>query len=81
MIDFDSIQKFIPFVCAAGAQQPHWNIQRIIEAVIIAAIAGGMSTWATQQVLTERINTLQTSVSKVEAQVDQIRRDLYRPIK
>lgn len=81
MIHLEDLEKFVPFICAAGSQQPHWNIQRIVEAVIIAAIAGGMSVWATQQVLTERISGMERSLTKVEKKVDQMQRDLYRPVK
>ena len=42
--------QWAPFILSAGVK-PHLSLARIIEAVIIAAIAGGVSVWATAQVL------------------------------
>ena len=72
--------KFLPFLCMTGMGQPKWNVTRIIEAIIIAGLAAGASTWATQKVILVKVDNLQDTISKVEKQVDRIQRDLYRPI-
>jgi hypothetical protein len=78
-MDLKDPTSWIPFMLTAGGQSTHLNIQRIFEAVLIAAVAGGVATWGTQQVLVYRIGSLEQSVLEVKREVGEIRRDIYRP--
>lgn len=63
MIDIDSISKFIPFALVTG-RTPHWNVQRIIEGLLIAGITGAITLYGVQKTQ--------------EVQIMSIREDLYR---
>ena len=79
----------LPFFLAATNTGPgreghtHVNITRIIEAVIIAAVAGGVAVYASQQVLASRLDSMEKSFLKLETHVeekfDQIQQDFYVP--
>lgn len=75
----DKLSEIIPFMLAAGAPQPHFSFQRIIEAIIIGAVTAGIAVYSTQQVITAKLDMLQTQISEVKAEVKVIRGDIYRP--
>ena len=86
MIEKDpSWLHLIPFMLTTGQSQK-LSVQRITEAVIIAAITAGVATYAGQQVLTERLSGLRVevqsvkqSVQEINRKVEQLRNDLYVP--
>lgn len=47
--------------------------------LLLAIVVGAVSAWGTQQVLGERIVYLTREVQQLRDEVQQIRRDLYRP--
>lgn len=54
---FDGVE-WMPFILATG-QQVHLSIARILEALIIAAVTGGVVLWGSYQVLKAEIDQLQ----------------------
>jgi len=47
--------------------------------VMIAAIVGAMSAWGTQQIIGVRLEQLAREVQQLRGEVQDMRRDLYRP--
>lgn len=74
-------RNFIPFTLAEGQAQPKMNIQRIIEALLIAAITAGVAMYASMQVLDTRLQNMQNDVQRLEQSVKEMQRDLYRPVR
>ena len=70
----------IPFTLAAEQDQPKMNIQRIVEAVIIAAIIGAITMYASVAVISSDIQNLRNDLKRVEESVNGIRADFYPPI-
>lgn len=70
--------KFVPFLMTAGTE-PKLGLQRILEALIIAAVAGGVSVYASTKVMTEQINSLKETTQELKGAVREIQRDLYVP--
>lgn len=70
--------NWFPFLLAVGTE-PHFNLQRILEALVIAGVTGAIVMWGTQQVLEERISSLQRDVQSIQTDVQQLRRDVYVP--
>lgn len=62
MIEIDSVKdalKMVPFMLSAGATQPKFSIQRVLEALIIAAITAMATSYLTVQRLEGRQSELQ----------------------
>lgn len=74
------MSNFIPFLLSAGMKQPHWNLQRVIEALLIGAITGGIAMWGTQQVIATQMQALEKQVIEVKTELREIRSDIYRPV-
>lgn len=69
-----------PFFLGVQSQGEHkLNVTRIIEALIIAAVAGGVSMYASQAVMTAEMETVKAAVERIENNQKEMRRDLYRP--
>ena len=61
--------SFLPFMMGAVGQlvpSAKVNVTRIIEAVVIAMLAGGVCTWRTTAVLDERMNSMAKAAEKHE---------------
>jgi hypothetical protein len=63
LIDFEPVSKFIPFALVTG-KTPRWNLQRVLEGLIIASITGVITLYGVQK--------------SHEVQIMSIREDLYR---
>lgn len=77
--DVSPNSSWIPFTLQAGQEQPKMNIQRIIEALLIAAITGGVAMYATVQVLDTRLENMQRDVQRLEQSVNRMQDDFYKP--
>jgi len=67
----DRILEYIPFF-AMTTGRPHLNFSRIVEAVIIAIVAGGLSAYITVQ-------KIELKLTYLEQKVDKIYTDVYAP--
>lgn len=67
----ERIIDYIPFM-AMTTGRTHLNVSRIVEAVIIAIIAGGLSAYITVQ-------KIETKLAYIEQKVDKIYSDVYMP--
>ena len=73
--------NWMPFMLSASTMtNQRWNMQRIIEALLNPGIAGGVSMYGTQQVLGARMESMSKEISRMEKQLDEIRKDFYRPL-
>lgn len=52
---------------------------QITGGVLIAAIVGAVSAWGAQQVIGVRLEQLSREVNQLRSEVQEMRRDLYRP--
>lgn len=69
----DRIMEYIPFLAVtSGGRVPHLNFSRIIEAVIIAIVAGALSAYITVQ-------KIEIKLDYIEKKVDKIYADVYTP--
>lgn len=69
----DKVIDYIPFLAVtSGGRVPHLNFSRIVEAVIIAIVAGGLSAYITVQKIEIQLNY-------IEKKVDKIYSDVYSP--
>ena len=69
----DRILDYIPFLAMTQTGKgPHLNFSRIIEAVVIAIIAGTLSAYITVQ-------KIELKLSYIEQKVDKIYSDVYKP--
>ncbi len=71
--------NWLPFVLSAGAAGQKLNVQRIIEAIIIAMVTGGVTMYGAQQMVVAKLDALDRNLAKLEMRQEQIFRDLYRP--
>ena len=74
-----AVHNWIPFTLSEGQAQPKMNIQRLIEALLIAAITGGIAMFATVQVLDTRLQNMQRDMQRLEQSVNRINNDFYQP--
>ncbi|MCK4795573.1 MAG: hypothetical protein KAV87_68215 [Desulfobacteraceae bacterium] len=58
--------QWLPFVLSAG-MAPKLSTARILESLIIAGMAGGLSIWGTTQVLSVKIENVEKSQVRAEA--------------
>lgn len=70
----------IPFTLTSEQDQPKMNIQRIVEAVIIAAIIGAITMYASVAVISSDIQNLRNDMQRIETSVNGIRNDFYKPV-
>jgi uncharacterized membrane protein YidH (DUF202 family) len=75
----DKFAHIIPFMAITGVNRSHWHVQRIVEALIIAGIAGGVSVWGTQQYMDAKIGMIEQQLYEVKADIQQMRDDFYVP--
>ena len=69
----DRFMEYIPFLAMTQTGgRPHLNFSRIIEAVIIAIVAGGLSAYITVQ-------KIELKLTYLEQKVDKIYTDVYAP--
>ncbi len=71
--------NWVPFVMSAGASSERLNVQRIIEAIIIALVTGGVTMYGAQQMVVAKLENLDENLAKLERRQEQIFQDLYRP--
>jgi len=67
----NGIGTYLPFF-ATVAQKPQINVTRIIEALLIAILAGAFSAYITMEKIDLRMDIL-------EKKVDKIYNDVYKP--
>ena len=70
----------IPFILTSEQDQPKMNIQRIVEAVIIATIIGGITMYASVGVISNDIKNLRSDMQRMEKSVNRITDDFYKPV-
>lgn len=70
----------IPFTLTSEQDQPKMNIQRIVEAVIIATIIGGITMYASVGVISNDIKNLRSDMQRMEKSVNRITDDFYKPV-
>lgn len=68
----------IPFM-VMGTGSTHVRTQRIIEAILIAALAGAFSGYVTLAMLEVKFNNLQAQVRDNGKQIEKIVDDFYLP--
>ena len=69
----DRIIEYIPFLAMTQTGgRPQLNFSRIVEAVIIAIVAGGLSAYITVQ-------KIELKLTYLEQKVDKIYTDVYAP--
>lgn len=83
MAVLDHLPDSTPFVlAAAGASAPRWNAQRILEAVIIAAITAIATSYSMVKVLDERTVSITDRINRIEEREErryrEIQEDLHR---
>lgn len=78
-MSFPPPDHWIPFLLSAGVGQPKWNVQRFLEAVIIAAFTGAVTVYATQEKLSVEILHLSQAVNELRSEIKEIRSDVYAP--
>lgn len=52
---------------------------QFIGGLLLAAVVGGLSAWATQQVMSEQLTALSRQLDEVRTDLRQMRQDLYAP--
>lgn len=72
--------KMLPFIASTAGGGIDIRVGRIIEGIVIAAIAASIALYAAVQVLDARLVSLEVAVEKVETKIDKMRDDIYRPI-
>ena len=84
------LTTYIPFLTLGAAGKMHLSTNRIIAAVIIAAIAGGLAGYINlakisvsfeymEKHMSENINSIKGDVKRVETKVDKMYDDVYKP--
>jgi len=74
----DKILNFIPFFLVTGSGNPRPNIPRIIEALIIAAIAGAVSGYISVAKLETKIDFICVDNVRQEHRIDETLNRLER---
>ncbi len=69
--------NWLPFFLTAGSSR--LNVQRIIEAVIIAGISGGVTMYGAQKMLVTRLENMDRNIMRLEKRQERMFNDLYRP--
>ena len=68
---------------AGNGASPHFSVVRIIEALVIGAIATGGAMWGTQAVIGEKLNNLASRQAEFQDEmryeIRRIRDDFYSP--
>ena len=74
---WDRALDFVPFLLLSknGVGKIELNLNRIIEAVLIAGLTGALVGWSVKG----DIENVKKDVSEVKAQVSKIYSDIYRP--
>ena len=54
-------------------------VTQVVGGLLLAAVVGLLSGWATQQVMTQQLTTLSRQVDEVRADLQRMRQDLYAP--
>lgn len=67
MIDHDTISRFLPFALATG-KQPQWNLQRILEGLVIAALTSYATMYGVQKQLEVEVANLRASIAETRAE-------------
>jgi hypothetical protein len=75
----DSAPMALPFMMSAtnGAKL---SFPRLIEAVIIAAISGGLTMWVTVSVINAELEHLKGSMHELKEDIKELRRDVYNQV-
>jgi phosphate/sulfate permease len=78
----DHLPDSTPFIAAAGAVgAQRWNGQRILEAVIIAAITAGATSYAMVKVLDERTIAITDRINRIEEREERRYRELQEDLR
>lgn len=54
-------------------------IVQLVGGLILAAVVGLLSAWATQQVMSQQLSTLSRQIDDIRADLQRMRQDLYAP--
>lgn len=77
------VYDYLPFVLAAGVNNVKGSIKmntsRIIEALLIAGISGGLSMYGTVYALGSKIDALERNQTFMQQEITKMRDDLYTP--
>ena len=63
------ILAVIPFLTVSPDGVPHMNITRIVEALIIAAVAGTLSAYVTMREIDTKVVGLMNMVEKIDGRI------------
>lgn len=74
----DKLLSFIPFIMSVNGEYKI-NMTRIIEAVIISVLGGAVAGYITMVKMEVKMADLKEDVRRLEAKVDKIYGDIYRP--
>ena len=67
-----------PAVRLTGLSAQQLAVQ-LIGGLILAAVVGLMSSWATQRVMAEQLQTLSRQLDELRSDMRQMRQDIYAP--
>lgn len=73
----DWLLNLIPFLVAGAEKHPHFSAPRIIEAVIIAAITGGIVLYGTVQMLGAQVEAVRVHQHELSQDVRALRREFH----
>lgn len=77
--EWHNLLHFIPFLLSTSqASASKLNVQRIVEALIIAAITGGVALYAGSAVLESRLNALERNIEKLDGKMDRLQIQVYQ---
>lgn len=71
--------QYVPFMAMTTGGRPTMNFARIIETLIIAAIVGLIANYMTVQKLSEKMNSMNDKITKLERTTDKLFSDIYKP--
>lgn len=70
----------LPFMMSATSGATKLSFPRLIEAIVIAAISGGLTMWVTVSVINTELKHVKGSVEELKADIKELRRDVYNQV-
>lgn len=79
IFDLEVVKHFVPFALATG-KQPQWNVQRLLETALIAAITAFTTMYGVQKQQEVEMANLRASMSDMRSEVRSTIRDIKTEI-
>jgi hypothetical protein len=76
----DSAPMALPFMMSAANGATKLSFSRVIEAIIIAAVIGGITMLITVNVINSELVHVKGSVQELKADIKELRRDVYNQV-